>query len=131
MRKLVAFEKEAFEILRQRSKDRRKIREHTNVAALSSRRASHAPTGRTVVNFGVLPLSFVDASDYESLKSGDKITISGFADALAHGEEIEASVGNPGDGKMIKLKHDLSKRQIDVLRAGGIINQFSDQATRH
>ena len=86
---------------------------------------------QNLVNFGVLPLSFVDASDYESLKSGDKITISGFADALAHGKEIEAAVGTSGDGKMIKLKHDLSKRQIDVLRAGGIINQFSDQTTRH
>ena len=86
---------------------------------------------QNLVNFGVLPLTFVDASDYETLKSGDKITISGFADALAHDKEIKAAVGASGDGKIIKLKHDLSKRQIDVLRAGGIINQFADQATRH
>ncbi len=86
---------------------------------------------QNLVNFGVLPLTFVDASDYESLKGGDKITIRGVADALAHGKTIEATVGGSSEGKSIKLRHELSKRQIDLLRAGGVINQFADQATRH
>jgi aconitate hydratase len=28
-----------------------------------------------LINFGILPLTFVDATDYEKLNAGDKVTI--------------------------------------------------------
>jgi aconitate hydratase len=75
---------------------------------------------QNLVNFGVLPLTFADPSDYDRLKRGDTIQIVGIADALRAGHEIRAEV--EGSDKPIRLRHTLSERQIDVLLAGGAIN---------
>ncbi len=79
---------------------------------------------QNLVNFGVLPMTFADPAAADHLKTGDKIRIDGFADALRAGTEIEASVGP--DGSTLKLRHDLSPRQIDVVAAGGLINYWRD-----
>ena len=70
---------------------------------------------QNLVNFGVLPLTFADPSDYDRLKRGDTIQIVGIADALRAGHEIRAEV--EGSDKPIRLRHTLSERQIDVLLA--------------
>lgn len=75
---------------------------------------------QNLVNFGVLPLTFADPAAYDRLKPGDKLKIEKFADALASGKEIEA-IAEPGGAK-VALKHDLSERQIGIIRAGSVIN---------
>ena len=75
---------------------------------------------QNLANFGVLPLTFTDPAAYDRLKPGDKLKIEKFADTLASGDEIEAVV-EPG-GTTLKLKHELSKRQIDIIRSGSVIN---------
>ena len=75
---------------------------------------------QNLANFGVLPLTFADPAVYDRLKPGDKLKIEKFADALGAGGEIEATV-EPGGAKL-KLKHELSKRQIGIIRAGSVIN---------
>ena len=75
---------------------------------------------QNLVNFGVLPLTFADAADYDRLELGDTIEIAGVAEALAAGHEIAATVR--GGKEKIRLRHDLSPRQIEVLLAGGVIN---------
>jgi aconitate hydratase len=75
---------------------------------------------QNLVNFGVLPLTFVDASDYERLQPGHTIRISGIRDLLKRGREIRADVETPVGP--IRLRHTLSDRQIDILLAGGAIN---------
>ncbi len=76
---------------------------------------------QNLVNFGVLPLTFADEGAGEALKPGDRITIAGFAKALSN-REIEASV-EPG-GRTLQLRHDLSERQVDVIRRGGVIERW-------
>jgi aconitate hydratase len=75
---------------------------------------------QNLVNFGVLPLTFATASDYDRLKQEDTVRIAGIAEALKASKEIRAQV----DGSVgpINLRHTLSQRQIDVLLAGGAIN---------
>ena len=87
---------------------------------------------QNLINFGVLPLTFADPSDYDQLKPGDKLRIDKFADALSAGKQVEAVVD--GRDLKIKLEHELSERQIDVIRAGGAMNawrqsQQSDKAS--
>jgi aconitate hydratase len=75
---------------------------------------------QNLVNFGVLPLTFADPSDYDRLQPGDTIRIAGVAEALKARREIQGAVDG-SDGPM-RLRHGLSDRQIDVLLAGGAIN---------
>ncbi len=75
---------------------------------------------QNLVNFGVLPLTFQDLADYDRLEMGDTVEITGVADALAAGREITATVR--GGKATIRLRHDLSPRQIEILLAGGVIN---------
>ena len=46
---------------------------------------------QNLINFGVLPLTCVDPSDYDHLKQGDKIRIAGIAAALKTGREVRSS----------------------------------------
>jgi len=75
---------------------------------------------QNLVNFGVLPLTFADPSDYDRLQPGDTIRIAGIAEALKVSREIHAKV--EGSDGPIRLRHTLSERQIDILLAGGAIN---------
>lgn len=80
---------------------------------------------QNLVNFGVLPLTFEDESDYGALETGQTLSFEGLHEALAKGETLTAHAAN-GD---ITLRHGLSPRQVEVLREGGLINwmrQHSD-----
>jgi aconitate hydratase len=72
-----------------------------------------------LVNFGVLPLTFVNAEDYKNIKQNDVIVIKNVLSALQNSTQLTATIqGN----REILLEHRLSKRQIDILKMGGLIN---------
>ena len=83
------------------------------VMALSFARIHRA----NLVNFGILPLLFEDEKDYERLQLGAKI--------LAKPMELENNnrfaVEVEGLGK-IYFKHDLSKQEFQLVRAGGLLD---------
>lgn len=81
---------------------------------------------QNLVNFGVLPLTFADPSDYGRLAPGHTIRIAGVRDALKAGREIRANV--EPSGASVTLRHVLSDRQIDILVAGGAINWRRDRS---
>jgi aconitate hydratase len=71
-----------------------------------------------LVNFGIVPLTFVQESDYDALKDGADIVIPGIRKALEKGDqEVKAISG----GYEIRLKMNLSRRQRDILLAGGLL----------
>jgi aconitate hydratase len=76
--------------------------------------------GQNLVNFGVAPLLFCDPADREPIEAGDTLRIEGFRDAIAGGEPIEVACGD----RSFRVRHDLSERQVRVLLAGGLINEF-------
>lgn len=73
-----------------------------------------------LINFGILPLTFAHPNDYQYLQEGDVIVIKNVYAALENGKEIKAHV--EGKNMEIGLHHRLSKRQIDILKVGGLIN---------
>lgn len=75
---------------------------------------------QNLVNFGILPLTFVDPEAYGHIKQGDVLVIKDLHNAIKKGNEITATLENKNE--TIKLKHDLSPRQIEILIAGGLIN---------
>lgn len=72
---------------------------------------------QNLVNFGVLPLQFVDEGDYERVDRGSVIQFTDLRTALRGGDEVSGRV----DGRPIRFHHTLSKRQRDVLTRGGLI----------
>jgi aconitate hydratase len=79
-----------------------------------------------LVNFGIVPLSFAQESDWEILPERTGVRIPGIRKALETGrEDIVALAGD----KQITLHINLSKRQRDILLAGGLL-PFTVQAGR-
>ncbi|MGE6258411.1 aconitate hydratase [Heyndrickxia sporothermodurans] len=75
---------------------------------------------QNLVNFGVLPITFINEEDYNSLEQGDVLELEGIRKKIAQGNELTISV--KGKNKEMKVKHLLSERQIDIILAGGLIN---------
>lgn len=73
-----------------------------------------------LVNFGVLPLTFVNHDDYNRIDQGDVIVINDVIAALKNGQDINAKI--QGKDKEMILQHRLSQRQIEILEEGGLIN---------
>ena len=76
-----------------------------------------------LINNGILPLSFVRPEDYEVISSLDELVI----------EQVEAQLENLVRGKNLLVKNltrdtaiacqlPLSRRQADLLLAGGLLN---------
>ena len=61
---------------------------------------------QNLVNFGVLPLTFIDPSDYDRLKQNDMIRIVQVSEALSRGNEVAATVD--GWKEPLRLLHTLS-----------------------
>jgi aconitate hydratase len=75
---------------------------------------------QNLVNFGVLPLTFVDAADYNSVQVGDVLRLAHVRRALA--EKHELLVENVTRQRDFKVSHTLSHRQIQSVLSGGLIN---------
>jgi aconitate hydratase len=71
-----------------------------------------------LVNFGVLPLEFVDAADYDAVQPGDELQLDELSRHLADGE---FTVSNLSQDATFKVRHRLSPRQIATILAGGRI----------
>ena len=70
-----------------------------------------------LVNAGILPLSFKDPADYDALKQGDMLELSGVDAGLESGT-VYLTAGE----RRIELCCAFSPRQRAILRAGGLLN---------
>lgn len=79
---------------------------------------------QNLVNFGVLPLTFADESDYDELDDDEVLVIEDLHSQIEAGNDIEASTRHGGK---LTLRHDLSPREMEIARAGGLINWWRDR----
>ncbi|RRO15913.1 aconitate hydratase [Flavobacteriaceae bacterium 14752] len=83
---------------------------------------------QNMINFGILPLEFIDESDYDKIEQGDEISLDNMIEQVRNGSEINIKlIKASGEEKQIKVKHTMSERQIQVLLKGGIINDFKEK----
>lgn len=79
---------------------------------------------QNLVSFGILPLTFVNKDDYNKIEQGNVIIINDVRKSLKAGDtELTAEVGQ----YKIKLAHQMTKRQIEILLDGGLINWIHKQ----
>lgn len=72
-----------------------------------------------LINFGILPLTFVNPADYEKVAQGDRLELPGVRDALVPGKPVR--VRNATKGVEFEAAHPMNDRQIRILRAGGLL----------
>ena len=66
-----------------------------------------------LINFGIVPLTFVDGSDYDKIEQGDRIEID------VSNLHSTVTLKNISKNSTHKLEHTLSERDISLLKAGG------------
>src|SRR5699024_42004 len=75
---------------------------------------------QNLINFGVLPLTFVNKEDYDAIEQGQVLVVKELHNKLKEGETFKLSV--EGGNQLIEVKHNLSKAQIEMIIHGGMIN---------
>jgi aconitate hydratase len=80
-----------------------------------------------LINFGIIPFEFQNASDFDLLAQGTPVTVENVVGSLKQGSKtIEAAAGK----HRISLKVDLTPRQRQVLMAGGLLNYIRSTQQR-
>ncbi|NJY62449.1 aconitate hydratase [Salinimicrobium sp. CDJ15-81-2] len=83
---------------------------------------------QNLVNFGILPLEFIDIADFDKIEQGDSVSLTNIREDVKNRNNIKVSISKKdGERVEIQTKHSLSDRQIQVLLKGGIINEFKEQ----
>ena len=72
-----------------------------------------------LINFGIIPLIFSDESDYDKVEQDDEIVIENLQGGLKAGK---FKLINKTKNFNVILKCDISDREREILRAGGLLN---------
>ena len=70
-----------------------------------------------LINFGIVPFTFVSAKDYDLVKAGEALTIDGIRRAVETDGVATLKVGN----KSITVKTSLSDREKHLILCGGLL----------
>ncbi|CUH95997.1 hypothetical protein P22_2085 [Propionispora sp. 2/2-37] len=73
-----------------------------------------------LINFGILPLLFADAADYEGIHLDDKLEIGGLRSQLQTADTL--LVSNLTTGREIAVKWEATERERAIILAGGLLN---------
>lgn len=73
-----------------------------------------------LINAGILPLNFKNEADYDKITQGDELSLEGIKTAIVNNQP--AVLKNLTTGESYELKYDLTKRQKDIILAGGLLN---------
>lgn len=85
---------------------------------------------QNLVNFGIVPLEFIDPADFDKIEQGDIVSFSNLREDVGNHRDIRVSTQKADKGSApveFLTKHSLSDRQIQILLKGGIINEFKEK----
>jgi aconitate hydratase len=80
---------------------------------------------QNLVNFGILPLTFIDPNDWQDIDQGDVLRVLDVQRAICHGKHI--AVQNQTKHATYMAAHTLSDRQVKIILAGSLINLLREQ----
>lgn len=82
---------------------------------------------QNLINFGILPLRLANPADYDRISQLDDVEIKGVTTALtAPGASLILT--DKTSGAQVKVTHDLSSREAEVVMAGGRLNYIRSRA---
>jgi len=74
-------------------------------------------------NFGILPIVLADPAAYDQINQGDRLELTGVVEALDSGDPL--TVHNLTTGFEMSARVDVSPRQAQIIRAGGVLRRFT------
>ncbi|MBN1552848.1 aconitate hydratase, partial [bacterium] len=74
-----------------------------------------------LINFGIIPLIFINKEDYDYIERGDHLEIPGIRQILS-GIEESVTVINTTKNKKFQATFDLSERDKEIILSGGLLN---------
>jgi len=78
-----------------------------------------------LINFGILPLTFSNPADYDSIDQGDELEIADVRSRVEAGDAL--IVKNVTKGTTYDVEYRLSDRQRDIILAGGALQYVKQQ----
>jgi aconitate hydratase len=80
---------------------------------------------QNLINFGVLPLTFVDPADYDDIQADDVLRLTDLRRALTEGGDLV--VENLTRQYKFQMRHTMSQRQVLFLLRGGLISWMKER----
>ncbi|WP_080875305.1 aconitate hydratase [Oceanobacillus timonensis] len=80
---------------------------------------------QNLINFGILPLTFVNEEDYDLVRQEDVLEFRNIHQTIQNQRQFDIKL--QGTDRTITVQHDLTKRHLDILLAGGIINWIKEK----
>ena len=74
-----------------------------------------------LINAGILPLTFVNEADYDTISQGDQLVLDNVRADIEAGKS-ELTIVNKTTGKEIPVLCELSGRTKDIILAGGLLD---------
>lgn len=78
-----------------------------------------------LINAGILPLTFADEADYDKVSFGDVLSLPDIRGRLSRGETVV--LHNETTGCDIPLQANFTRRQVEMLLAGGLLDYTREQ----
>ena len=75
-----------------------------------------------LINFGILPLTFENPSDYDKIEQGDELNAPNILKELDERKPITFINKTKGNAEY-KFKYNLTDRQVKIIKEGGLLNE--------
>ena len=83
---------------------------------------------QNLINFGILPLTFINPDDKNKIEQGDILLLENLANSLKEGNKIW--VINKTQNLKIPMIHSMSERQVKMVLEGSLINLVKNKFTK-
>ena len=80
---------------------------------------------QNLINFGILPLTFIDPDDFVKIDQEDVISVSNLRSVIQNGKKV--SLVNETKNETYETEHVLSERQVEIILIGSLINLVKKQ----
>lgn len=75
-----------------------------------------------LINFGIVPLTFIAPEDYAALEQGDELEIRDLPSQMQAGATVR--LHNLTKNTRLEVQHNLSQRELEILLDGGLLNHI-------
>ena len=76
------------------------------------------------MNFGIVPLQFVDRADYDAIEQGDSLELPEVREEMQNGSEV--TVRSATQDSTLAAEHTLNPRQVEIILQGGLIEDYKN-----
>ncbi len=73
-----------------------------------------------LINYGIIPITFADPADYDTIQEGDTLEVTNLAAAIDDGADFSITVTGQSGTRTITGRNTMAQRSRDIIKAGGL-----------